>query len=89
MSDNQPIPRWINEGVIFEDCDFHLVLCTSVSVDDDEMRGISLINGTMRTCSISHCGVGKLPIHEVLAIREDFEGYRARRIASVPGHPNH
>ncbi len=55
----------IGPGDIYEDCNFHPVLC--VSRDGDEVQGISLIDGSRpRACSLSHCGVVKLDIASVV-----------------------
>jgi hypothetical protein len=78
MSDDQP--GEICPGDIYEDCSFHPVLCTYV--DEDEVGGISLIDGTApRACSISHCGVIKLPIAAVIDARADWTTYLASRKA--------
>jgi hypothetical protein len=69
-------------GLIYEDCAFHPVLCTSLSVEDDEMRGISLIDGsTPRSCSPRHCGPVPLTVAEAVWIKEHFETYARRRAA--------
>lgn len=68
----------INPGDIYEDCAFHPVLCTSRH--EDEVSGISLIDATApRSCSLTHCGVIKLTIADVLEARDDFPAYQARR----------
>jgi hypothetical protein len=68
-------------GGIYEDCGFHPILCIRTLGESDEMHGISLIDGSMRTCSMIHCGVEPLTIEQVLSIREDFKGHVARRSA--------
>jgi hypothetical protein len=76
MTRNQPGP--VNPGDIYEDCAFHPVLCTSSH--DDELNGISLIDATApRSCSLTHCGVIKLTITDVLEARDNFPAYQARR----------
>jgi hypothetical protein len=53
----------IMPGDIYEDCAFHPVLC--VKVDDDEVSGVSLVDGSWpRSCSLSHCGVRKLTLQQ-------------------------
>jgi hypothetical protein len=80
MTRHQPGP--ISPGDIYEDCAFHPVLCTST--DDDAVSGISLIDATSpRVCSLSHCGVIKLAIADVLEARADFPAYRARRTQEI------
>ena len=68
----------INPGDIYEDCAFHPVLCTSS--DEDQISGISLIDATApRARALTHCGVIKLTIADVLEARDDFPAYQARR----------
>ena len=55
----------IRPGEYYEDCAFHPCLCTRV--DDDEINGISLVDGSYpRGCSVGHCGVRKLTLAEAL-----------------------
>jgi hypothetical protein len=71
--------------MIYEDCSFHPCLCTSVAADG-EVNGISLIDGSApRACDLENCGVEVLTVADVLAIRQDFDAYRARRSAEVDG----
>lgn len=57
-------------GNIYEDSACHPVLCTSVDYENDEISGISLIDGSYpRSCSLRHSGVRKLTIEEALEIR--------------------
>ena len=73
-------PAEIRPGDIYEDCAFHPVLCTIV--DGDEVQGISLIDASVpRACSVGHCGVIKLSIHDVIAARADWSTYLQRRKA--------
>jgi len=59
----------IKPGDIYEDCSYHPVLCTNT--DDDEIEGISLIDGSSpRCCSLSHCNVTKLSLKEAIHIKE-------------------
>ena len=71
-------PSEINPGDIYEDCAFHPVLCTHN--DGEVIMGISLIDATSpRTCDLKHCGVIKLAIDDVIAARENWHAYLARR----------
>ncbi|WP_290053506.1 hypothetical protein [Amycolatopsis solani] len=73
-------PADIRPGEIYEDCSFHPVLCTYV--DDDEIGGISLIDASApRACSLSGCAVRTLTIEDVIAARNDWPAYSARRKA--------
>ena len=60
----------INVGDIFEDCAFHPVLCLGADYQNDDLWGISLIDGTYpRSCSFIHCGVRKLSLEEAWRIK--------------------
>jgi hypothetical protein len=67
----------IQVGTIYEDCAFHPVLCTYRSDEEDELQGISLIDGRVRACSVFHCGAEPRTIDQVLVIRRDFDAYRS------------
>jgi hypothetical protein len=55
----------LTPGEYYEDCFFHPCLC--IRVDDDEVWGISLVDGSfLRGCSIGHCGIRKLSLTEAL-----------------------
>ena len=77
----------IRPGDVYEDCAFHPVFCVSLDVDDDEITGISLIDGsTPRSCSLQFCGVEQLTLEDVVAIKRDFAAYVAKRQAEVDAH---
>ncbi|HEX7890747.1 MAG TPA: hypothetical protein VF522_15410 [Ramlibacter sp.] len=60
----------LSVGDIYEDCAYHPVLCVSVDYEQDDISGISLIDGTHpRSCSLRHCGVRKLTVEEAWEIR--------------------
>lgn len=60
----------IRVGDIFEDCAFHPVLCLGADYREDDLWGISLIDGSYpRTCSFIHCGVRKLSLEEAWSIK--------------------
>ena len=65
--DGQPVP--IAVGELYEDCSYEPMLCVSSELDADELVGISLVNGRVRWCSPTHCGVRKLPLAEAIEIR--------------------
>jgi hypothetical protein len=51
----------IKPGDIYESCSYHPVLCLGVNYKQDEIWGVSLIDGSYpRSCSLLHCGVRKL-----------------------------
>lgn len=67
MTTNRILP-----GDIYEDCDYHPVLCTEV--DGDDIAGISLIDGTMpRSCSLSHCAVQRMSLEEAIELRDAWD----------------
>ncbi len=60
----------IRVGDIFEDCAFHPVLCLGVDYQDDNIWGVSLIDGSYpRSCSLLFCGVRKLSLDEAWKIK--------------------
>lgn len=65
-------------GDIYEDCAEHPCLCIGVSEEDDEIWGISLIDGSYpRACSLAHCGVEKLTPQEAWDRKKSIEGIRS------------
>ena len=57
-------------GDIYEDCFFHPVLCLGVDYQEDQIWGVSLIDGSQpRTCSLLQCGVRKLALEEAWRIK--------------------
>jgi hypothetical protein len=51
----------IEVGDIYESCSYHPVLCLGADYKNDQVWGVSLIDGTHpRCCSLVHCGVRKL-----------------------------
>ncbi len=72
----------IRPGEIYEDCAFHPVLCTAVA--GDEVRGISLVDGSIpRVCSMTTCGVMQLSVGEAAAVRSDWPAHAQRRQARI------
>lgn len=60
----------IKPGDIFESCSFEPVLCLGVDYKNDQIWGISLIDGTYpQFCSLLHCGVRKLTPKQAWEIR--------------------
>lgn len=58
-------------GDIYEDCDTHPVLCTSSSIEEDTVEGISLIDGSIpHSCSYVHCDVLRLSVAEAVHLRQ-------------------
>lgn len=72
----------IEVGSFYEDCAYHPCLCISCDEELDEVLGISLIDGsTPRSCSLSHCGIKKISLEEVLHLKfygpKDAGDYKA------------
>lgn len=66
----------IRVGGIYEDCAYHPVVCTYASVGEDELRGISLIDGSgPRGCSLRHCGPELLTLDQAVWIKGHLEEY--------------
>ena len=58
-------PADLKAGDFYEDCAYHPCVC--IKVDDDEVSGISLVDGsTGRGCSIAQCGIQLLTVDEAL-----------------------
>jgi len=58
-------------GDLYEDCAYHPCLCVGVDVEDDNIWGVSLIDGSYpRSCSLDHCGVRKLDAEEAWEIKQ-------------------
>lgn len=57
-------------GSYYEDAFFHPCLCTYVSYEDDEIHGISLVDGTVGRCaSMHHNFVRMLTFEEAIHYR--------------------
>jgi hypothetical protein len=59
----------IEVGDFFEGCSFHPLLCIVADYQDDSLQGISLVNGSWQSCSVSSCGVRKLTPREAITWR--------------------
>ena len=67
-------------GCIYEDCRFHPVECTAVSVEFDELQGKSLVDGSWpSSCSIANCDPILLNSQQARWITEHWDQYRSRR----------
>lgn len=67
-------PGELRAGELFEDRRYHPCLCTEANTSDDldGVCGISLVDGTPCSCSITHCGIRKLTVEE--AVRWKYHG---------------
>lgn len=62
-------------GDLYEDCAGHPCLCVGINVADDDIWGISLIDGSSpRSCSLANCGVRKLGVEEAWVIKQRYPG---------------
>jgi hypothetical protein len=79
-------PAEIRVGSLYLDCFFHPTLCTYVDAEDDEIGGVSLIDGTTpRACSPQHCGPEPIDLERAMAIKKSGEGWSA---CPTCGHAN-
>jgi hypothetical protein len=71
----------IRVGDFYEDCAYHPCLCVVAGSEGDEdgLEGISLVDGSLRSCSARHCGVRLLTIEE--AIHWKLHGPKDQTIA--------
>ncbi|PZS36963.1 MAG: hypothetical protein DLM58_00555 [Pseudonocardiales bacterium] len=75
---DQPVN--ISVGELFEDCRYEPMICTSVSAEDDDLFGISLIDGHGPVaCSLKHCGPEPLTVIQAVWIKQNFAEYLAAR----------
>ncbi|GHD57594.1 hypothetical protein GCM10010317_045660 [Streptomyces mirabilis] len=83
-------PNDIQVGDIYEDCSFHPVLCTAVDeVAGVVLSGVSLIDGTFpRSCDALHCGPIRIRVEDVMAIKQDLDGYARRRKTELRASDN-
>ena len=65
-------------GDFYEDCRYHPMLCIAVDEDEDDLDGISLIDGFIGSCSLTHCGVQSLTFEEAFARKVWFNHLAAR-----------
>lgn len=60
----------LKPGDIYESCSHHPVLCLGVNYKQDEIWGISLIDGAHpMSCSLVHCGIRKLTPRQAWEIK--------------------
>ena len=69
----------IRRGDFYEDCASQPVVCTEVSYADDHIAGISLLTGTVDSCSIKNCGVRKISQGEALDRAVGWEQWARER----------
>ena len=60
-------------GDLYEDVFFHPCLCVGVSEQDDEIWGISLVDGSHpRSCSLARSDIRKLKVDEAWELKRKF-----------------
>jgi hypothetical protein len=69
-------PDRIQRGEFYEDCRYHRMLCVQPSPPkDDELVGISLLDGTLGACNKDHCGVVRLSTDEAIERRLNWDSF--------------
>jgi hypothetical protein len=86
-------PDRIQRGEFYEDCRYHPMLCVQPSPPgDDELVGISLLDGTIGACSEDHCGVVKLTANEAIERRLNWNSFADQhdlpKLAATPPWPS-
>lgn len=79
---------WIKVGDFYEDCSFHVRVCTVSSMSEDHIAGISLMDAHGPSgCSPSRCGVIKVSAEEAMAAQRDPHAYFTKSMArfGIPG----
>lgn len=56
----------LKRGDFYEGCSYHPCMAVIVDYEDDEIAGVSLVDGTFQSCSLRSCGVLKLSQGEAL-----------------------
>jgi hypothetical protein len=70
---------WIRVGDFYEDCSFHVRVCTISHMAEDYIAGISLIDAHGPSgCSPSHCGVIKVSADVAIEAQRDPRTYFTR-----------
>lgn len=67
-------------GDYVEDCRYHVCRVESVDYEGDDLGVVSIFDGSRSSCSMRHCGIRKLRVHEVQVMRM---WYRAGGICRV------
>lgn len=80
MADSGIAPQDIILGDVYEDCAF--IPCFAVLIDKpgDMLTGVSLVDGSMRHCSINNCGPRWMTIEELREAKADYPKWRDIRI---------
>ncbi|HEX2756229.1 MAG TPA: hypothetical protein VHM48_12235 [Candidatus Limnocylindrales bacterium] len=67
----------VQPGDFYEDCRYHPVICIEAdySEEGDELRGISLVDGGIGSCSPRHCGPVKMSAAETIERRVNWDQF--------------
>lgn len=52
-------------GAIFQSCSLHPCKITKFDLENDDIEGVSILDGREDSCSLSHCGVYLMEQHEI------------------------
>ena len=70
----KPLHLRIRIGDVYEDCAYHPVTCTEVDWINDNVCGISLIDGSgPRSCSLYHCAPKRLNAEQTQKLVEAWK----------------
>ena len=73
---------WIKVGDFYEDCSFHVRVCTVSRMSEDYIAGISLIDAHGPSgCSPAHCGVIKVSAKAAMEAQHDPRAYFTKSMA--------
>jgi hypothetical protein len=77
-------PDPVERGEFYEDCRYHPMHCIQSSPPgDDQLIGISLIDGGIGSCSEEHCGVVRMTTEEAIDRKVNWQTF-----AEEHGLPN-
>jgi hypothetical protein len=79
----------IRRGEFYEDCRYHPMLCVQAAPpEDDELVGVSLIDGGIRACSEDHCGVVRMTVEEAIARKLNWDHFLRERGLTTTAPPH-
>ena len=73
------MPETFQRGDFYEDCASQPVICTEADPAQDLIFGVSLLNGSVSSCSIENCGIRRLTLDEALDRAVNWEQWAAER----------
>lgn len=64
----------ISPGDLYEDSALHPCLCVGIDYEDDDIWGVSLIDGSYpRSCSLLNSGVRKISVEEAWSVKKRIQ----------------